>query len=381
MLRKAQWHGNFKMQETKSYIMATFKTKAYGATGNLVAGKKMQEIEVERHDPNPGEVLIEVLYCGVCHSDIHQVANDWANTIYPCVPGHEIIGRVKSLGADVSRVKVGDIVGVGCMIDSCKSCSSCRNGDEQFCLGPVGMTMTYNGYWKPDGTDFNTYGGFSTHIVANESFVLSIPEKLDIKSAAPILCAGVTTYSPLKLAGIKPGDKVGIIGIGGLGHMGVMIAKAMGAKVVAITTKEEKRADALALGADEVLISDDEDAMKKHEVSFAFLLCTIPDEFDINPYICLLQPRGKIVTVGLLAPYKKPTNNMEVAKYSRTVGASIIGSVKETQEVLDFCAEHSIAPQVQMIRMDEINDAFDKIKDEEVRFRYVIDMKTLISDK
>lgn len=355
----------------------SFAVKSYGATSNVMGGETLKPMDIERQKPTKDELLIEVLYCGVCHSDIHQVANDWKNTIYPCVPGHEIVGVVTEIGSSVSNFKAGDIVGVGCMIDSCKTCKPCTNGDEQFCMGPVGMTMSYNGYWKPDGTDFNTYGGFSTHIVANQKFVLSIPENLDKAAVAPILCAGVTTYSPLKIRGVKAGDKVGIIGIGGLGHMAVMIAKAMGATVVAITTKEEKRNAAMALGADEVLISEDEEAMKRQEISFDFLLCTIPESFDVNPYVSLLAPRGAMVTVGLLGPYKEPTNNMEVAKYSRTIGASIIGSIAETQEVLNFCAEHKILPHVQMINIDEVNDSFDKIKNEEVRFRYVIDMKSL----
>lgn len=238
------------------------------------------------------------------------------------------------------------------------------------------MTMTYNGYWKLDGTDFNTYGGFSTHIVANEAFVLHIPDILDPKAAAPILCAGITTYSPLHHFGVKAGHTVGVVGIGGLGHMAVMLAKAMGAKVVAITTKDEKRKAALELGADDVIISDNEAEMKKYENSIDFILITIPEAFDINPYVCLLKWRGSIVTVGLLGPYEKPTNNMEVAKLSRTVGASIIGGIAETQEVLHFCAEHNILPHVQMINIQDINDAFDKIKNEEVKFRYVIDMKS-----
>jgi alcohol dehydrogenase (NADP+) len=357
--------------------METSKYNAYGASGSLLHGKNLELMKIERSLPKEDEVMIEVLYCGVCHSDIHQVNNDWKNTIYPCVPGHEIVGKITSIGKNVKLFSIGDTVGVGCMIDSCKTCKQCTNGDEQFCQGPVGMTMTYNGYWKPDGTDFNTYGGFSSHIVANEKFVINIPNSLDISAAAPILCAGVTTYGPLKQRGVKSGDKVGIIGIGGLGHMGVMIAKAMGARVVAITTKEEKRDAALALGADEVLMSEDEEAMKRQEISFDFLLCTIPQSFDVNPYVCLLAPRGSMVTVGLLGPYAKPTNNMEVAKYARSVGASIIGSVAETKEVLEFCATHGILPHVQLIDIKEINDAFDKIKDEEVRFRYVIDMQTL----
>ncbi len=357
--------------------METLKYNAYGASGSLLHGKNLEPMQIERSLPNDDEVMIEVLFCGVCHSDIHQVNNDWKNTIYPCVPGHEIVGKISSIGKNIKEFSVGDTVGIGCMIDSCKQCKQCTEGDEQFCQGPVGMTMTYNGYWKPDGTVFNTYGGFSSHIVANEKFAIKIPSSLEISAVAPILCAGVTTYAPLKHRGIKSGDKVGIIGIGGLGHMAVMIAKAMGARVVAITTKEEKRDAALALGADEVLLSEDEEAMKRQEVSFDFLLCTIPESFDVNPYISLLAPRGSMVTVGLLGPYAKPTNNMEVAKYSRSIGASIIGSIAETKEVLQFCATHNILPHVQLIDMKEINEAFDKIKDEEVRFRYVIDMQTL----
>jgi len=239
------------------------------------------------------------------------------------------------------------------------------------------MTMTYNGYWKPDGTGHNTFGGYSTQIVANEEFLLRIPGSLDLSAVAPILCAGVTTYSPLKHRGVKAGDKVGIIGIGGLGHMGVMIAKAMGATVVAITTSEAKRDMAIALGADEVLISTDEEAMKAAEVTFNFLLCTIPYGFDLNPYVKLLGVRGSMVTVGLLGPYDKPTDNMEMAKYSRSVGASVIGSIAETQEVLEFCAKHNILPDVQMIDIQTINEAFTKIKDQDVRFRFVIDMHSL----
>ena len=357
--------------------METFGTKAYGATGSLIGGKTLAPMNVERETERSEELLIEVLYCGVCHSDIHQVANDWKNTIYPCVPGHEIVGKVIRAGAATTKFKTGDIVGVGCMIDSCKECVPCREGQEQFCQGPFAMTMTYNGHFKPDSSEFNTFGGYSTHIVANERFVLKIPENLDLKAVAPILCAGVTTYSPLKYANITSGKKVGVIGIGGLGHMAVKIARAMGSSVTAITSKEEKKAAAIALGADEVLISDDAKAMQDSEVKFDFILCTIPYSFDINLYIPLLKYRGALVTVGLLGPYKSATNNMEVAKLTRTVGGSMIGSVAETQEALDFCSQHSILPDVKIIRMNEINDAFEKVKNEEVRFRYVIDMSSL----
>jgi uncharacterized zinc-type alcohol dehydrogenase-like protein len=365
-------------QTTKTLDVADkIKVKGYGASGSIIGGKTLEPIDIERQLPLNDEVLIEVLYCGVCHSDIHQVENDWKNTIYPCVPGHEVIGRITETGSGVTRFSKGDIVGVGCMIDSCQRCRPCLSGEEQYCLGPHGPTMTYNGYFKPDGTDFNTFGGYSTHIVSKEKFLLTIPESLDIKAAAPILCAGVTTYSPLNHWGVKAGDKVGIVGIGGLGHMAVKIAKAMGAYVTAITTKEEKRAAALALGADDVLISGDEEAMKAQEITFDFILVTIPDPFDLTPYVCLLNVRGTLVTVGLLAPYKKPTDNMEVAKMGRSIGGSLIGGIAETQEVLEFCAEYGILPDVEMIDIQDINEAFGKVKDEEVRFRYVIDMQSL----
>ena len=352
-------------------------SKAYGASGNFIGGKTLEFMEIERNQPKSDEVLIEILYCGICHSDVHQVNNDWKNTIYPCVPGHEIVGKIIQLGSGVQNFLLNDIVGVGCMIDSCQECKSCTAGEEQYCLGSVGPTMTYNGYFKPDGTEYNTFGGFSSHIVVKESFLLSIPSELEISSVAPIVCAGVTTYSPLKHWGIKSGDSVGIIGIGGLGHMGVMIAKAMGAKVTAITTNEEKRGAALLLGADDVILSDNQDEMKAKETTFDFLLCTIPTSFDINPYINLLSPRGTIVTVGLLGPYKSATNNMEVAKYGRSVAGSLIGGIAETQEVLAFCASHNILPHVEIIDIQDVNKAFDHIKNQDVRFRYVIDIKSL----
>lgn len=253
--------------------MAKIQTLGYGASGALIGGKKLEPYQFERDMPKPDEVLIDVLYCGVCHSDIHQVNNDWKNTLYPCVPGHEIVGRVTATGNAVTKFKDGDIVGVGCMIDSCKHCEACLEGEEQFCESPVGQTMTYNGYWKPDGTNFNTFGGYATNLIANEKFVMNIPDSIEISAAAPILCAGVTTYSPLKRWGITTGHNVAIVGIGGLGHLAVKIAKAMGATVTAITTKDEKRNAALGLGADDVLVSTDEKAMEAHANRFDFILC------------------------------------------------------------------------------------------------------------
>ena len=359
------------MEET----MQAIKAKGYAAKGSIF--NSLSLMEFEREAPKDDEVLIDVLYCGVCHSDLHQVKNDWKNTIYPCVPGHEVVGRVSSAGSAVSKFKIGDIVGVGCMIDSCGVCPSCRDHVENYCEGPVSWTATYNGYMKPDGSDYNTYGGYSTNLVVKESFVLKIPESLDIKAVALILCAGVTTYSPLKHWGVKAGDKVGVVGIGGLGHMAVQIAKAMGAEVTAITHTEEKRKAAMELGAKAVLISDNEDEMGKAELYFDFILNTIPDPYDINTYINLLKRDGTIVAVGVLAPYKAATNNMQVAMHRRSVAGSLIGSIQETQEVLNFCAQHNILPEVEMINMQDINDSFSKMLDEEVRFRYVIDMQSL----
>ncbi|WP_338813469.1 NAD(P)-dependent alcohol dehydrogenase [Bernardetia sp. Wsw4-3y2] len=356
----------------------TFVVKGYGAKDNLLnklTDHRLSEMDVERPMINDNQVIVEVLYSGVCHSDIHQVNDDWKNTRYPCVPGHEIIGKIAKVGNKVTKFSEGDLVGVGCMIDSCQTCKPCQDNEEQFCAGPHGPTMTYNGYFNDPASDFNTFGGYSSHVVSSEEFLLRIPEKLDIKKAAPILCAGITTYLPLKQWNIKQGDKVAIVGIGGLGHMAVQLAKAMGAEVTAITTQEAKRKEALELGADHVLISENDEEMKKNAMNFNYILITIPYAFDVNPYVKLLAIRGSLVTVGLLGEYKEPLNNMEVAKLARQVGGSVIGGVKDTQEVLDFCAEHNIHPEVQMMKIEDINDAFEKIKKEKVRFRYVIDMK------
>lgn len=355
--------------------MEVLKTKAYGATGSVF--NSLSEMEIERSAPKADEVRIDILYCGVCHSDLHQVRNDWHNTIYPCVPGHEIIGRVSEAGSSVSKFKVGDLVGVGCMVDSCGTCPPCQEKEENYCEGPVGWTATYNGYMKPKNEDFNTFGGYSTNVVVKESFVLRIPAALDIKAAAPILCAGVTTYSPMKHWKVGPGQRVGVVGIGGLGHMAVQIARALGATVTAVTRTAEKQAEAEKLGAHDVLISTDSKAMVAHELKFDFIIITIPDAFEVNDYVKLLKRNGIITTVGLLGPYTEPLNNMEMAMHRRSVSGSIIGGIAETQEVLEFCAEHNILPEVEIIKMQDINEAFEKMKDEEVRFRYVIDMASL----
>jgi uncharacterized zinc-type alcohol dehydrogenase-like protein len=344
----------------------------------------LKPLEFERDDPRQNEIEIEVMFCGVCHSDIHQAKNEWGNTVYPCMPGHEVVGRVKSVGSAVTKHQVGDIVGVGCMIDSCRQCEPCTAGEENYCEGPNSWLATYNGPMIPAakapgenniyGKD-NTYGGYSTSLVVAEDFALKIPAALKPEQAAPILCAGVTTYSPMKHWGIGPGKKVAILGFGGLGDMAQKIAKAMGAEVTVFTTSQAKVNEAPLVGAFAVHV-DDEDAMKSHEKSFDFILSTIPKKTDLSPFMPLLKRNASLVIVGALEPLE-PFNNMQMAAHRNSVGGSLIGSITETQEILDFCAEHGIAPDIQMIPIEEINDAYKKIEDGEVRYRYVIDISTL----
>jgi alcohol dehydrogenase (NADP+) len=343
----------------------------------------LKPIAFEREDPKAGEVAIDVLYCGVCHSDIHQCENDWSNTVYPCMPGHEIVGRVTAVGEGVSKHQVGDLVGVGCMIDSCGACEPCRSGEEQYCEGPNSWLATYNGPMKPAaqaggenmyGRD-NTYGGYSNAIVVREDFVLKVPETLPIEAAAPILCAGVTTYSPLKHWGVKAGSKVGVVGLGGLGDMAVKLARAMGAEVTVFTTTKDKIADAEKLGAVGLLESDTQ-ALKQLAGTFDFILSTVPEKHKVDPFVALLKRNATFCAVGALAPMAS-YNNMEMVMHRKHLAGSLIGSIAETQEVLDFCAKHDIAPDVQMIPIQEINQAFKKVKSGDVRFRYVIDMASL----
>lgn len=346
---------------------------------------RLKRIEFERAEAGPAEVQIDVLYCGVCHSDIHQVENDWSNTVYPCLPGHEVVGRVVAVGSGVSQHAVGDLVGVGCMIDSCRQCEPCREGDEHHCEGHNGWLATYNGPMKPaamteDGVNTygcdNTYGGYSNVLVVKEDFVLKIPAALPIEAAAPILCAGVTTFSPLNHWGVKAGDKVGIVGLGGLGHMAVKLAIAMGADVTVFTTDEDKIEPARALGASAVVIEGDKQAFKALELSFDFILSTIPEKHKVDPFITLLKRNATFCAVGAL-DQMPGYNNQELIMHRRTLAGSLIGSIRETQAVLDFCAEHGVAPDVQLIPIQDVNDAFKKVKNEDVRFRYVIDMASL----
>ncbi len=342
------------------------------AYGNNHSFTNLGAMEIERRAPGAKDVAVDILYCGVCHSDLHQASNDWGNTIYPCIPGHEIVGRVTAVGNEVSKFKVGETVAIGTLVDSCRECENCKEGLEQYCEGPVGATNTYNGPFKPDGT--NTFGGYSNKIVVDEHFVYTIPENLDLKAVAPLLCAGLTTYSPLKHWKVGAGQKIGVIGLGGLGHIGVKLAVALGAEVTIFSTDEEKSKDALELGAKDFVLSTDTAAMDALELKYDFLLNTIPYPFDPNPYVKLLKRDGTMAVVGLLLPFKAETNNMEIAFHRRNLAGSLVGGVPETQELLDFCGEHNITPEVEIIRMEDINDAHQRMKNEEVRYRYVIDI-------
>lgn len=323
--------------------------------------------------PRPDDVSIEIDYCGVCHSDLHTVENDWGGSKYPVIPGHEIVGRVTAVGPEVSHFKAGDLVGVGCMVDSCRSCSACDSGLEQYCI--EGSTMTYGSLDRHDGSV--THGGYSERIVVSERFVVRVPEKLDPASAAPILCAGITTYSPLKHFKVGKGHKVGVLGMGGLGHMGVKFAKALGAEVTIFTRSEAKVAEAKKQGADHVIISTDKEQMKAAADSFDFLLDTIPVAHDLNPYLKCLKYDGTHILVGLLTPIEPALQAGLLVTKRRVVAGSLIGGMPETQEVLDFCAEHDITCDIEMLDIRNINEAYVRMKKGDVKYRFVIDMKTL----
>jgi len=343
--------------------------KAYGTESS---DADLKEMAIERRNINPDDVKIDILYCGVCHSDIHAARNDWGNAKYPLVPGHEIIGKVLEVGDEVSNYKVGDLVGVGCMVDSCQECQPCENNLEQFC--EKGMVGTYNGKNKHTGKQ--TFGGYSTSVVVREEFVFKVPTNLDTEAIAPLLCAGITTYSPLNHWNIKKGDKVGVVGLGGLGHMGIKFAHAMGAETIMITTSPDKAKDAKRLGADDVIISKNEDEIKKHKNSFDFILNTVPVKHDINPYLNLLKIDATMCMVGAIEPLE-PMHGGSLIMGRKRVAGSLIGGIKETQEMLDFCGEHNIVSDVEMINMNEINTAFDRVTNNDVKYRFVIDMKSL----
>jgi uncharacterized zinc-type alcohol dehydrogenase-like protein len=350
----------------------TFTTKAYAAHS---AATELAPFTFSRRSPRPQDVQIDILYCGVCHSDLHQVRNEWQSvmpTVYPCVPGHEIVGRVAKVGSAVKRFKEGDLAAVGCLVDSCRVCANCRAGEEQYCEN--GFTLTYNGGDAVLGGV--TYGGYSNSIVVDDAYVLSVSSKLDPAGTAPLLCAGITTYSPLRHWNVGRGQKVGIVGLGGLGHMGVKFAHAFGAHVVVFTTSPGKTADALRLGADEVVLSKSQAEMQKHNGSFDFILDAVSADHDLNAYLSLLKLDGTMTLVG--APEKPaPIASFNLLMRRRRLAGSAIGGLRETQEMLDFCAEHGITSDVERIPIQQINQAYERLLKGDVKYRFVIDMASL----
>ncbi|MCA9305880.1 MAG: NAD(P)-dependent alcohol dehydrogenase [Phycisphaerales bacterium] len=344
-------------------------TRAYASQSR---GKTPAPWQYEAREPRADDVEIEILYCGICHTDIHFVDDDWGMTQYPVVPGHEIVGRVLSVGSKVKKFKKGDIVGVGCLVDSCRECACCEKGLEQYCASTV---FTYNGVDRHDGRP--TYGGYSERMVVSDRFVLRIPDGLDPAASAPLLCAGITTYSPLKFVGVKRGERVGVVGMGGLGHMGIKFAKALGAEVTLFTRSESKIAEAKRNGADHVVVSTDEGQMARAAGSLNYILDTVPNEHDFNPYINCLAVDGKYLLVGQLTPINPPIQAISLIMGRRSLMGSVIGGLPETQEMLDFCAEHGILCDIEMLDIRDIGEAYERIKRSDVRYRFVIDMATI----
>jgi alcohol dehydrogenase (NADP+) len=348
-----------------------YNAKAFSAVSDT---SPLASTTIARRDPTENDVQIEILFCGICHSDLHQVRNEWSGalpTVYPCIPGHEIVGRVTKTGSAVTKFKVGDLAAVGCMVDSCGTCPECKESLEQFCAN---STLTYN--FPDKHTGGVTYGGYSESIVVSQRFVLKVPSNLDLAGTAPLLCAGITTYSPLHHWGITKGKKVGVVGLGGLGHMGVKFAHALGAHVVLFTTSSNKKDDALRLGADEVVISRNADEMAKHAGSFDFILDTVSAEHDINAYLSLLRRDGNICLVGA------PEKPLSIAAFSllfgrHSISGSPIGGIAETQQMLDFCGANNITADVEVIPMQKINEAYDRLLKSDVKYRFVIDMASL----
>ena len=345
-------------------------TKAYGAES---ATTPIVPLTIERRDPKPHDVQMEILFCGICHSDLHTARNEWGNAVYPCVPGHEMVGRVTAVGGHVKKFKVGDLAGIGCLVDSCRECDNCKEGLEQYCAG--GATFSY-GSPERDGSGTITHGGYSKSIVAHEDFVLHISDKQPLAAVAPLLCAGITTYSPLRHWNVGKGSKVGILGLGGLGHMGVKIAAAMGAEVTMLSHTASKEKDATKLGAHKFVLTSDPEQVKKVTGYFDFILDTVSADHDYSFYLGLLRTNGVMVCVGVPpTPASIPAFNVIFGR--KSFAGSLIGGIPETQEMLDFCAEHNIVSDIELIRMDEINEAYERMLKGDVRYRFVIDMATL----
>ncbi len=344
-------------------------TPAYAATS---AASPLAPFSIERRDPGPREVMIDILYCGVCHSDIHQARDEWGGSIFPMVPGHEIVGRVAAAGKEATKYAVGDVVGVGCFVDSCRHCAQCEAGQEQYCA--EGMTGTYNS--RERGTGAPTYGGYSTRITVNEDYVLRIPDGIPLERAAPLLCAGITTYSPLRHFGLKAGDRLGVVGLGGLGHMAVKFGRAMGAEVTMLSTSESKRQDAEALGAHAFAATRDPATFEKLRGHFDFIIDTVSAPHDYNAYLSLLKVDGTMVLLGV-PDQPVPLAAGALIMQRRKLGGSLIGGIRETQEMLDFCAAHGIASDVEVIDIADINTAYERMLRGDVRYRFVIDTASL----
>jgi len=337
------------------------------------ATSALAPFQFQRRDQRKSDVEIEIIYCGVCHSDLHQARNDWGNSIYPMVPGHEIVGRVISVGSEVTRFKAGDTVGVGCMVDSCQTCSACEQGLEQYC--ETGHTLTYNDIDRHD--KLPTFGGYSERIFVSEKFVLKVPESLDLKGVGPLLCAGITTWSPLRHWNVGKDSKVAVIGLGGLGHMGLKLANALGSHVTLFTRSPGKEADARRLGAHKIVISTNEAEMASVKGKFDLIIDTVPYIHDLNPYIPTLSLNGTLVLVGYLGGLEPALNSMPLILGRKAVAGSVIGGIAETQEMLDFCGQHGITADVEMIKIQEINEAYERMLKSDVKYRFVIDMKSL----
>jgi len=348
------------------------KTHGYAT---LSATQPLGPFNFKRRTPRADDVVVEILYCGVCHSDLHHARNDWGRSTYPMVPGHEIIGRVLSVGANVTRFKTGDHVGVGCMVDSCQHCAACDKGLEQYCA--EGATFTYNSIDRQDRTP--TYGGYADNIVVADKFVLKIPDGLDLAGAAPLLCAGITTWSPLRHWNVGKGSKVAVVGLGGLGHMALKLAKALGAEVTLLSRSPGKTADALRLGADNVVLSTDKAQMKAVSGRFDLIIDTVPYQHDLNPYVPTLAVDGTLVLVGFIGNLESMLSTGPMIFGRKTLAGSLIGGINETQELLDFCGKHNITSDIEMIKMQDINAAYERMLKSDVKYRFVIDMASLKS--
>lgn len=348
-------------------------TSSIKAFGTEAANLDLKQMSIQRREVTAKDVEIDILFCGVCHSDLHTAHNDWGGTIYPAVPGHEIVGRITKVGNEVSKFKVGDLAAVGCLVDSCRTCDSCKKDLEQYCL--TGSTGTYNGVDKYLGG--RTFGGYSEKVIVTEHFVLKVPENLDLAATAPLLCAGVTTWSPLKHWKVGKGSKVAVVGLGGLGHMAIKLAKGLGAEVTLFSRSKNKTEDALRLGAKQIIMSTNEQEMLEAKGKFDLIIDTVPYVHDINPYVQTLSVNGTLVLVGYLGPLDPFLNSVPMIMGRKSVAGSVIGGIAETQEMLDFCGKHNIVSDIEIIKMQDINQAYARLLKSDVKYRFVIDMASL----